>query len=399
MPAARVSTTARAPLSRAAWRTIAAVADTVTVRRASTRGEFRGFIDYPYERNGGDPHWIPPLRIAEAARLTPKKNPFFQHADVEPLLAWRRDRLVGRVAAIDDRLHNETHGDNAAMFGFFEAEDGDAAQALLRAVEGWAGARGRARVRGPINLSLNESAGLLVDGFDSDPMVMMPHNPPEYGAYIERAGYRKAKDLFAWIYDIADEPPAIITRLAARVRDRHRIVMRPLTLAEFGREVERLRAIYCSAWAGNWGFVPPTAAEFRRLASELKPIFDPRGAVCAEVDGRAVACALAVPDINQALKGTSGRLFPTALLRLLLRRRYVDQLRLLLLGVDAEYRAVGLYPLLLFALHQQVAGGPYRRVEFSWVLEDNRDINQPAEMAGARRYKTYRIYEKPLASS
>lgn len=372
------------------------MAEPVRVRPASTARDFRRFVDYAYARNAGDPHWVPPLRIAERERLTPKKNPFFAHADVELLLAWRHDLVVGRIAAIDDRLHLQTHGDNAALFGFFEAADADAARALLDAVEIRAAARGRTSIHGPLNPSLNESAGVLVEGFDSDPMLMMPHNPPEYGAYFESAGYQKAKDLFAWLYEITAEPPPVIVRLAARLRDRHHIVVRPLNLAEFGREVERLRAIYCSAWAGNWGFVPPTEAEFRRLASELKPIFDPRGAVCAEVDGRAVACAIAVPDINQALKGTNGRLFPTGLLRLLLRRRYVDQLRLLLLGVNAEYRAIGLYPLLLYALHQQLAGGPYRRVEFSWVLEDNRDINQPAEMAGARRYKTYRIYAKTL---
>jgi hypothetical protein len=366
------------------------------VQPASTRREFRRFVDYAYARNAADPHFVPPLRIAERERLTPTKNPFFAHADVELLLAWRGDRVVGRIAAIDDRLHQQAHGDNTALFGFFESEDADTARALLDAVEIRADALGRTSVRGPVNPSLNESAGVLVDGFDSDPMLMMPHNPPEYGAYIESAGYRKTKDLFAWLYEITAEPPPVIVKLATRLRDRHGIIVRPLNLAEFEREVERLRGIYCSAWAGNWGFVAPTEAEFRRLASELKPIFDSRGAVCAEVDGRAVACAIAVPDINQALKGTNGRLFPSGLLRLLTRRRYVDQLRLLLLGVDAEYRAIGLYPLLLHALHRQLAGGPYRRVEFSWVLEDNRDINQPAEMAGARRYKTYRIYEKPL---
>src|ERR1700704_1498702 len=313
------------------------------IRPVSGRREFRRFIDYAYERNAGVPHWVPPLRLAEHERLTPKKNPFFAHADVHLLLAWRGDRLVGRIASIDDRLHNETHHDNVAMFGFFEAEDAEATRALLGAVEAWATARARARVRGPINPSLNESAGLLVDGFDGDPMVMMPHNPREYGAQIESAGYQKAKDLFAWVYQLDSEPPAIVAKLAARVRERERIVVRPLNLAEFTREVERLRVIYCAAWERNWGFVPPTEAEFRRLASELKPIFDPRCAVLAEVDGRPVACVIAIPDINQALKGTNGRLFPLGLVRLLLRRRYINQIRLLLLGVEAKNRPLGIF--------------------------------------------------------
>ena len=251
-------------------------------------------------------------------------------------------------------------------------------------------------MRGPINPSLNESAGLLIDGFDSDPMVMMPHNPRAYAAHIESAGYQKVKDLFAWLYDLERDPLPLLVRLAERARDRHRIVVRALNLAEFTREVERLRLIYVRAWEHNWGFVAPTADEFRRLATELKPIFDPRCAVCAEVEGRAVACAIAIPDVNQALKGTNGRLFPLGLIRLLMRKGYVDQVRLLILGVEANYRALGLYPLLLIELHRRVQGGRYRRAEFSWVLEDNRNINQTAELAGARRYKTYRIYEKSI---
>jgi len=368
----------------------------IDVRPVAGRGDFRRFIDYAYERNAGDPHWIPPLRISEHERLTPKKNPFFAHADVELLLARRGGAVVGRIAAIDDRLHEAAHHDNTAMFGFFEAADADASRALLDAAEAWARRRGRARLLGPVNPSLNESAGLLIDGFDTDPMVMMPHNPREYAAFIEECGYRKVKDLFAWLYDLAGEPPPVVARLAERVRTREQLVVRPLNLKEFTREVERLRVIYCGAWERNWGFVAPTEAEFRRLATELKPIFDPRGAVYAEVRGEPVACAVAIPDINQALKGTSGRLLSMALPRLLLRHRYVDQARLLLLGVKAEYRTLGIYPLLLFELHRQMTGGPYRRVEFSWILEDNRDINQPAEAAGARRYKTYRIYEKRL---
>jgi hypothetical protein len=361
------------------------------------RRDLSRFIDYAYLRNRRDPHWIPPLRIAERERLSPKKNPFFGHADVELLVARRDGRLVGRIAAIDDHLHNEVHKDNVAMFGFFEAEDLAAALALIERVETWARQRGRTSVRGPLNPSLNESAGLLIDGYDTDSMLMMPHNPPEYAGYIEAAGYRRVKDLYAWLYDLGRPMNPVIERLAARVRDRERITVRRLELGDFKREAERLRAIYCGAWEQNWGFVPPTPEEFRRLANELRPIFDPRCSVCAEVDGRPIACAVAIPDINQVLKGTDGRLFPLGLIRLLWRKSIIDQARLLLLGVLAGYRGRGLYPLLLVELHRQVAGSRYRRAEFSWVLEDNRDINQPAEQAGARRYKTYRVYQKALA--
>jgi len=372
------------------------VPEDIAVTPVSGRREFRQFIDYAYQRNAGDPRWIPSLRISERERLMPSKNAFFAHADVALLLARRGERIVGRIAAIDDRLHNDTHHDNAAMFGFFEADDRVAAHALLAEVESWGRRRGRAAIRGPLNPSLNESAGLLIDGFDTDPMLLMPHNPREYPSHIESAGYAKAKDLLAWIYDATGDVPPTIAKLAQRVRERERLVVRPLHVKEFAREVERLRTLYSAAWAQNWGFVPPTADEFARLARELKPIFDPRCAVCAEVDGVMVACAVALPDINQALKGTDGRLFPTGIVRLLRRNRYIDQIRLLLLGVLPEYRPRGLYPVLLAELHRQLRGTRYRRVEFSWVLEDNRDINQPAEFAGARCYKRYRIYEKRL---
>ena len=369
----------------------------IDVRPVAGRRDLGRFIDYAYVRNRDDRHWVPPLRIAERDRLTPGKNPFFAHADVELLLAFRGDQLVGRIAAIDDRLHNETHGDNLAAFGFFEAADADAAKALLDRVESWARARGRAAVRGPLNPSLNDTAGLLIDGFDTDPMVMMPHNPPEYAAHIEAAGYSKIKDLYAWLYDLGQPIEPGFAKMAARVQREHRIVVRPFDLTTFARETERLREIYCGAWDRNWGFVPPTDDEFRHMAKEMKPILDPRCAICAEVDGRPVACAVAVPDINQALVGTGGRLFPRGIVRLLGRKRIINQIRLLLLGVLPRYRGLGLFSLLICELQKQLAANtPYRRAEFSWVLEDNRDINQPVERLGAVRYKTYRIYEKAL---
>ncbi len=369
--------------------------DATVVRPVGNPREFRRFIDYAYDLNAGDPHWIPELRLSARERLTPKKNPFFAHADVQLLLAWRGDALVGRIAAIDDRLHNQTHGDNLAMFGFFEAADADAGRAVLAAAESWGRARGRSAIRGPINPSLNESAGLLVDGFDTDPMLLMPRNPRAYAEYIESAGYAKAKDLYAWIYDLQRGVPATVARLAERLQDRLNITLRPLNVKDFYREAERLREIYCSAWERNWGFVPPTREEFRRIAAEMKPIFDARCTVAAEIDGRMVACAVAVPDVNQALKGTDGRLTLSTIWRLLRRGRYVDQARLLLFGIDAQHRQSGLYPVMIAQLHRQAAPF-YKRVEFSWILEDNRDINQPAERSGAVRYQTYRIYQKSI---
>jgi len=368
-----------------------------TVHSVNGKDDFKDFINYQYERNRGDARWIPPLRLGEIEKLTPRKNPFFAHADVELLLARRDRRIVGRIAAIDDHLHNQTHGDNVAMFGFFEADDEAAAHALLKRVETWSRAKGRAAVRGPLNPSLNESAGLLVSGFDTDPMLMMPRNPREYAAFIESAGYAKVKDLYAWIYDMSRDLPPLFLRLADKVKQKSGITVRPFDLKEFTNETERLREIYCGAWENNWGFVAPTEAEFKRIATEMKPIFDARSAILAEVKGKPIACAVAVPDVNQALRGTDGRLFPLGLVRLLGRRWIIDQIRLLLLGVLPEYRNIGIFPLLICEMHKLVRDRTtYKRVEFSWVLEDNRAINQTVERMGAQHYQTYRIYQKAL---
>ena len=361
------------------------------------RRDFRRFIDYAYTRNAGDPNWVPPLRLGEHDRLNPKKNPFFAHADVELFIAMRDGRVAGRVAAIDDRLHNSTHRDNIAMFGLFEADDAETSRALLGGAESWAAGRGRSAIRGPINPSMNDNCGLLVEGFDTRPMLLMPHNPPEYAAFIEACGYAKAKDLFAWIYELDRPVPEVVRRLAERRRERLALTIRTIRMSEFLREADRLRELYAGAWEKNWGFVAPTVEEFRHIAKDMKLIFDPKFGVVAEADGRLVACAVALPDINQALVGTGGRLFPLGLVKLLGRKRYIDQGRLLLLGIDPAYRSHGLFPLLLLELHRQLEGTPYKRVEFSWVLEDNHDINRPAAEGGARRYKTYRIYQKSLS--
>src|SRR4051812_25810346 len=172
------------------------MSESIAVCSVRSRGDRRRFVDYMYERNRADPHWVPPLRLAEHERLNPRKNPFFAHAEVELMLARRQGRVVGRIAAIDDRLHQDTHHDNVAMFGFFEAADQAVAAALLHAAEAWAKARGRVRLRGPISPSLNEMCGLLIDGFDTDPTLLMPHNPREYRTHIEAAGYTKVKDLY-----------------------------------------------------------------------------------------------------------------------------------------------------------------------------------------------------------
>jgi GNAT superfamily N-acetyltransferase len=333
--------------------------------------------------------------LAERARFAPH-NPFRAHADVELFLAQEGGRTVGRIAAIDDRSHNERHGDNLAAFGHFEAETEAAAGALLSAAEEWARRRGRARMRGPVNSSLNETAGLLVDAFDLAPMVMMPYNPATYAGFIERAGYVKVKDLLAWIFDLPFDTPTRFTRVMSKLRGMRELTMRSVRMSAFQQEIDQFVGVYSQAWSENWGFVRPTREEVRELAFTLRYVVDRDLVVAAEMSGRMVGCAIALPDLNQVFRGTSGRLLPLALPRLLARKRIVTQVRLLLFGVLREWRGTGLAACLLIELLSR-ASRRYRRAELSWILEDNEAANGSVAALGARQYKTYRLYQKELA--
>jgi GNAT superfamily N-acetyltransferase len=356
----------------------------------------RQFVELPYALYAGNPHWVPPLRRDEFRRLDRRHNPFLAHADIELWIARAGSRVTGRIAAIHDRLHDEKHAESVAWFGFLEAEDQPTATALLAEVERWARRRGGHVVRGPANPSLNESAGMLVDAFDSAPYALMPYNPPAYPGFVERAGYRKVKDLLAWDIDLTSPRPERISRIASRVAERHGIEVRTVDLRAFDRDLAILQNIYRAAWDDNWGFVPPTDAEIRQLAVDLKPILDPELVLFAESHGRPVACSVAIPDVNQVLKRMNGRLFPLGIVHFLRRQTIIDRARLLLLGVLPEARRIGLYPLLIAESHRRAVARGYTRGELSWTLEDNDLVNAGIEAAGGRRYKTYRLYEKPV---
>jgi GNAT superfamily N-acetyltransferase len=344
-----------------------------------------------------DACWIPELRRDAYRRLSPRHNPFLAHADMRLFLAVQSGGGVrGRIAAIDDRAHNDVHRERTAWFGFFEATDASVAGALLAAVEAWAAGRGATLVRGPVNPSLNESAGLLVEGFGEMPYLLMPHNPPAYGAYVEQAGYRKAKDLWAWDLDLTSPLGQRIVRVAERVRNRHGIAIRPIHMQAYERDLAALLNIYCQAWGDNWGFVPPTADEVKQFADDVKPIVDPEIVLLAEMEGQTVGCVVALPDVNQVLARMGGRLLPFGFWHFLNRRRIIDRSRVILLGVLPPYRRIGLYPLLIAELFRRGTARGYRRAELSWTLEDNTAVAAGIAAAGAVHHKTYRLYEKPI---
>jgi len=334
------------------------------------------------------------LRIAVKELLDRKKHPFYQNAEAEFFVARRGGKPVGRIAAILDRAHNRFHNENAGFFGFFETiNDPAVAAALLGTARSWVSARGATVMRGPVNPSTNYECGLLVEGFDSTPMVMMTYNPRYYPGLLEQAGLHKAKDLYAYVTSPSTVETEKVNHVANVAKTANGVRVRAIRMKEFDAEVERLWTVYNSAWSRNWGFVPMTREEFLQMGKEMKQILKPELVAIGEVGDRVVGFALALPDVNQAIKPAGGRLFPLGLLKILYYQRFVRNLRVIALGVVRDYRASGLAAGLYAHLVATAGDLGYRDCELSWILEDNVLMNRSLELMGAKRYKTYRIYE------
>jgi GNAT superfamily N-acetyltransferase len=360
-------------------------------------GSLREFVQLPWRVNRGDPHWVPPLRKSVRTLLDRDRHPFHRHAEVEYFLARRGGEPVGRVAAIVNHLHNEFHEERTGFFGFFEVlEDAEAAAALLESAAAWLRGRGMDRMRGPTSFSTNEEVGVLVEGFDAPPTVLMTHNPPYYGSLLERAGLRKEKDLLAYWHQ-GGQPTERLLRGSERIAARAGVRIRTLDLKRFREEVELIQEIYNSAWARNWGFVPMTEAEIAFMARELRPVVDPDLCLFAEVEGKAVGFSLALPDVNQALrKLPSGRLLPFGWLRLLRELRRIRVFRVITLGLRPGYQHSGIGAGLYLRTWSEGLRKGYQGAEASWILQDNLEMVQAIEKMGWKEYKRYRIYERPL---
>ena len=368
----------------------------IDVRPVAGRRDLRRFLELPWRIYADDPAWVPPLLVEQRKLLDRKRHPFHQHADVEYFLARRGREVVGRIAAIVNHRHNEFHGDRLGFFGFFETiHDEAVADALLTTAEAWLRARAMEGVRGPTNFSTNEECGLLVDGFDTPPYIMMTHNPPWYEALLHGAGYVRAKDLIAYLVPHHDAPERLV-RTRERLERRLGITFRTLDMKRLSREVAIVKDIYNSAWERNWGFVPMTDAEFDFMAANLKRVVDPRMCFIAEHEGRPVAFSLTLPDLNQALARIDGRLLPFGIFKLLWHARRVDQARVITLGVIPGYRKRGLDGLIMARTFDGAVAHGYMRGECSWILEDNLDMRRAIENSGGYAHKTYRIYEKAL---
>jgi len=371
----------------------------IDVIPVSDREDLRRFIRLPWALYRDDAYWVPPL-LADMNKLLDKTtHPFFRHSSADFFLARRNGECVGRIAAILNNNHNRFHSEKTAFFGFFESIDDQAvASALLNQAEQWARDRGMSAMRGPMNYSTNETVGLLVEGFDSSPFVLMSHNPRYYSRLLEDAGFSKSMDLYAWWMQTEQGLNPKIARVGEKVLKSEGIAVRPLDTGRFWEEVAIIHRIYNDAWSSNWGFVPMTDEEFRHMARDLKPVVDPRVVLIAEKNGEPVAFSLALPDFNQALKKINGRLFPLGFALLLYHARHIRQVRVMALGIAKKVQNWnGLGAALYYESFRRGIAAGYRTCEFSWTLETNDLINRSMQLFGARIYKRYRVYEKALS--
>jgi hypothetical protein len=370
----------------------------VKVIPVTSDSELRQFIRLPWRLYREEPFWVPPLIMDMKKLLDRTNHPFFGHSSADFFLAQRNGEVVGRIAAILNNNHNHFHNEQTAFFGFFESvNDREVAAALLDRAMQWGRDKGMKQLRGPMNYSTNETVGMLVEGYDTYPCLMMPHNPRYYAGLIQSAGFEKVMDLYAWFLLTDKGLNPKITRVGEKVLTDEGIRVRPIDMKRFWEEVNTIQKIYNDAWSENWGFVPMTDAEFKHMAKDLKTIVDPRVVLIAEKNGEPVAFSLALPDFNQALKKINGRLLPFGILKLLYHARHIRQVRVLALGIAKKMQNwSGLGAALYYESFRRGVAAGYSSCEFSWTLETNDMINRSMQLFGAQIYKRYRIYQKAL---
>lgn len=344
------------------------------------------------------PQWVPPLRLAVIENLDTKNNPFYKRATIQLWIAYKDGKTVGRIAAIENKGHNEFYNDKTGFYGFFECiEDQEVANVLFDTAEKWLKGRGLTSMMGPMNPSTNHECGLLIRGQSQHPTLMTTWNPKYYEALHDNARLTKAKDLVAYIImnNKGAELPAKVVRYVERIKGSSRITFRDFNLKDFKGEVDRCFEIYNSAWEKNWGFFPMTKEEFAFMAKDMKMIVDPRMAFMAEVDGKPAGFMLAVPDINYIQKRIpDGKLLPTGIFKLLLGKKMVNFVRIITLGVKPEYRGSGIFALFTYEAFERAKKYGYVGGEASWILEDNVAMNKPWQDLGAPQYRLWRIYER-----
>lgn len=377
---------------------------TVSVRPVRGKEDLRAFLDVPFAIYATDPNWVAPLYIERLEHLDPGKNPYFRHAEVELFLAFRGSKPVGRISAQLCRLRSERYGDGVGQFGFLEAENDPAVfAALLEAAAAWLKERGATAIQGPFSFSINDETGLLVEGFDTPPSVMMAHAPPYYGKRLEEAGFTKAKDVIAYeLFASGDVPRSLRSAYEKALADKD-VTLRPLDKKQLMKELRIVVSIANDAWSDNWGFVPWTEEEMTALANNLKMLVTGDYIAIAEYKGEPAAMAITLPNINDWIAGLDGRLLPFGWAKLAwnLFARPPRSVRMPLMGLRRKYHGTALGAVLGMAVIARVrnyhVGRGTTRGEASWILEDNMPMRRMIESFGGKPYKTYRIYEKLIA--
>ena len=380
----------------------------LSIRPISTKADRKRFVDLPFRLYKDDPNWVPPLKGEALGLITPEKNGWFSHAKAQLFLAERGGKVVGRISAHIDTLALEMDpakgfGPGCGQFGLLDAEDANTAQALINAAEGWLRGQGMNRVLGPISMSIWEEPGLLVEGFDHPPTIMMGHAKPEYRGWIEAAGYHKAKELVTYELDITKDFVPLLQRIIASGDKNPRIRIRLVDKTKFDEEAATILAILNDAWSDNWGFVPLTPPEIADVGVKLKPIVFNDLIRIAELDGKPVTFMITLPDLNEAIAPLKGNLFPFGWAKLLLwlRKPRVKTMRVPLMGVLKELQSSRMASQLAFMLIQQikdasVANYGATRGEIGWILDDNQGMNSIAEAINCTINKRYWIFEKTL---
>ena len=362
--------------------------------------ELGKFIDFPHDLYKNDPNYVPELFIAQRDMLSPKKHPFHEHGQVKLFLAYKDNQILGRIAAIVNGNHIAFTGKQDGFFGFFDCiNDQEVAKALIDTAVNHLKEKGLTRLIGPVNFSTNDPSGVLVEGFERPPIVMMTYNAPYYDTLLSSIGLRKMTDLLAYELEVSesnDRSIKLLDVLQSRLKNKG-ITIRQVDLKNFKQEAVKIREVYNKAWDKNLGFVPMTDKEFDFLANDLKLLLDPRFCLVAEKDGEFIAFALGVPDLNQILiKIKRGRLFPTGIFKLLTQRKNITRIRVLALGVLENYRKMGIEACLYGSIIKNTYGTKITGGECSWMLEDNYLMNHAIEQINAKLYKRYRLYEKEL---
>lgn len=379
-------------------------AKTTTIAPVRTRKDLAEFIQLPKQLHSTNAHWVAPLDL-QVKQFLDRKHPFYRHGEAEAFLARRDGQVVGRILVSDDSRYNKAHNSNVGCFGMIESNnDVRTVRKLIDHASQWLQSRGRTELLGPIDYSTNYPTGLLVEGFDTSPSVMMNHQPEYYQYLLEACGLEKAKDLYAWWFDSKNQMDEQWRQRVTRLAERYQVKVRPISLKNFKAEIARCKTIYNESFESNWGFVKMTDAEFDHLASEIRQMATPELIQIAEVESLPVGLSLAMPNFNEAVQPLKGRLttagIPIGLARLWYRMRKVKTGRLAVLGVLPGYRRRGVAEALI---QQTFANGfgklGYTGAELSWTLEDNVLVNRMIERVGGQKYKTYRIYRKQLNNS